>query len=345
MYLDHFRLKQYPFQLVPDPEFLYLGTDHSKAKAYLDYVVYNRDGFVVLTGEIGAGKTTLLHKFLGEMDKNVLAAKIFQTQLTATEFLQAVLVEFGLKPFHAKKVELMDMLNSFLVDRFLEGRQLVLVIDEAQDLSDEALEEVRLLSGLESQKEKIVHVILLGQPELRDRLNRPEMEQLNQRIRLRYHLSALSEQETTNYIRHRIQLAGATDREIFENNAFPVIYSYSGGIPRLINVLCDTALLCAFADGFPTVGETVAETAAQEMQWVPFAERQKRSPGVITKRSAGVNQTEEPNAWTARQSRAIFDRVDEMATRLSEIEGSVKEVAGLLRDHYGVPVKGAIRKR
>jgi type II secretory pathway predicted ATPase ExeA len=347
MYIDHFGLKQYPFQLVPDPDFLFLSTDHARAKAYLDYAVYNRDGFVVLTGEIGAGKTTLLHKFLAELDPNVLTAKIFQTQLNATEFLQAVLVEFGLNPFRATKVELMDMLNSFLLDRFVEGRQIVLIVDEAQNLPDDALEEIRLLSGLETQKEKILHVVLLGQSELRDRLNRRDMEQMNQRVRLRYHLSALTEEETGRYVSHRVSKASGTDRKLFESDSLPIIYHYSGGIPRLINVLCDTALVCAFAEGETSVSATAVKAAVEEMQWVPHAERQK--PGerellslAAESQEARLNGADGP--WSKAQTMTLLQTLGELSSRLADIDSGLKQVVNVLHERDQSRGKTPLRK-
>jgi type II secretory pathway predicted ATPase ExeA len=328
MYLDHFSLRQYPFQLVPDPEFLFMGPQHSHAKAYLDYAVYNRDGFVVVTGDVGTGKTTLLHKFLTELDANVLAAKIFQTQLTATEFLQAVLVEFGLNPFQAQKVELMDMLNTFLVDRFLEGRQIVLIVDEAQNLSDEALEEIRLLSGLETHKEKILHVILLGQPQLRDRLDNPHMEQFAQRVRLRYHIRALTETETGGYIHHRLEVAGAGSNDLFEAQVFPEIFRYTGGVPRLINVLCDTALVCGFADAHASVSPAVMDTAIKELGWVPFAERQKAHVKVSNPvPSAGASAAGAGVNLGNAQADALIFALNGVVGRLGEIESSLKGIA------------------
>ncbi len=277
MYLDFFALKEHPFQITPDSDFLYMSEAHARAKAYMDYAIRNKDGFVVITGEVGSGKTTLIRKLLSEFDDNVLVAKIFQTQLDETEFLQAVLVEFGLNPFNAKKVELMDMLSTFLIESFLQSKQLVLIVDEAQNLSPRVLEEIRMLSGLETQKQKILHVILVGQPELNNTLDSPELEQLLQRVRLRFHISALSEPETRNYIAHRLRKAGSGDREIFSEDTIPLIYQYSGGIPRLINTLCDTALMCAFADDLRVVAVNTVTAAIEELQWLPYSERVRRS--------------------------------------------------------------------
>jgi type II secretory pathway predicted ATPase ExeA len=240
----------------------------------MDYSVWNREGFVVITGDIGCGKTTLIQKLLSELnDENVLVAKIFQTQLDDVEFLQAVLVEFGLNPFGAKKVELMDMLNTFLIENFHKDKQAILIVDEAHNLSTRALEEIRMLSGLETHKEKILHVVLVGQPQLNDKLDSPEMEQLAQRVRLRFHLKPLSEEDTAEYIVHRLNVAGAKRQDIFEPGTAPMIYEYTGGIPRLINTLCDTALTCAYADNLETVSKVVVGTAADELQWLPYAKR------------------------------------------------------------------------
>src|SRR6267378_1748165 len=253
MYFKHFGLKAQPFQLTPDIGFLFMSEAHTRAKAYMDYTVWNREGFVVITGEIGCGKTTLIQKVLSELDENVVVAKIFQTQLDEVEFLQAMLVDFGLSPFNAKKVELLDMLNTFLLEQFVQGKQIVLIVDDAHNLSTKVLEEIRMLAGLETRKEKILHVILVGQP---------DMEQLIQRVKLRYDIPPLSEQELSQYILFRLSTAGSADRMLFLPQTFPVIYKYAGGTPRLINTLCDAALTCAYADNLPRVTAKVAEAAA-----------------------------------------------------------------------------------
>lgn len=278
MYLEFFGLQAHPFSITPDCDFLYMSESHARAKAYMDYTIRNKDGFVVITGEVGAGKTTLIRKLLSEFDASVRVAKLFQTQLDEVEFLQAVLVEFGLDPFHKTKVELMDMLASFLVESFRNGKQLVLIVDEAQNLGPRVLEEIRLLSGLETQKQKILHVILVGQPQLNATLDTPELEQLAQRVRLRFHIAALSERETGDYISHRLRVAGCT-RPLFAGDTLAQVHRYTGGIPRLINTLCDTALTCAFADDLPAVGRESVDAAIAELRWPPYAERPRRLSG------------------------------------------------------------------
>src|SRR4030088_396583 len=273
MYFKHFGLKAQPFQLTPDIGFLFMSEAHTRAKAYMDYTVWDREGLVVITGEIGCGKTTLFQKVLSELDENVVVAKIFQTQLDEVEFLQAMLVDFGLNPFNAKKVELLDMLNTFLLEQFVQGKQIVLIVDDAHNLSTKVLEEIRMLAGLETRKEKILHVILVGQPHLNETLDHPDMEQLMQRIKLRYYIRALSEQELGSYIRHRLSIVGVANRTLFPPETLPTVYKYAGGIPRLINTLCDTALTCADADSLPGIPAEVVGAAAKELQWSRHSER------------------------------------------------------------------------
>lgn len=286
MYLNFFGLTEQPFQLTPDSHFLYLSGGHMRAKAYMDYTVWKRDGFVVITGEIGAGKTTLIHKLLSEVEGDVKLIRIFQTQLNEVEFLQAMLIELGFESGHLKdhgKVELLSLLNTYLLDSYSQGKHVVLIVDEAQNLSPKVLEEIRMLSGLESEKEKILNIILVGQPELNDTLSRPDMEQLVQRIRLRFHVGALSQDETWEYIVHRLTVAGCTEGDIFDKDVLSLIYKYTGGIPRKINILCDTALICAFADSVKRVDETVMKEAINELQWQPVA---AKSPRPAQSRSA-----------------------------------------------------------
>ncbi|HET7202512.1 MAG TPA: AAA family ATPase [Steroidobacteraceae bacterium] len=272
MYLEHFKLRELPFRLSPDPAFLYPSQIHSRAKAYMESTIWFTDGFVVITGEIGSGKTTLIETFLKEIDQDVVVAQINQTQVSPIEFLQAVLAQFGFSPFRMRKAELLATLNNFLIEQYANGRKVLLVVDEAQNLTNKVLEEVRLLSGVETTKEKVLRIILAGQPELNVRLDSPELTQLRQRVRLRFHLNALTEQEMAAYVGHRLGVAGAT-YEIFEPDTFPLVYRYTGGIPRLINTLCDTSLLAAFAQDQPTVGVATVHEAIEELQWQEYHAR------------------------------------------------------------------------
>jgi len=275
MYLESFGLKEHPFRLSPDPRFLFLSKQHARARAYMESTVWFSDGFVVVTGEIGAGKTTLLEQFLGELDENVAVVRIHQTQLTAVQFLQSLLVQLGVRPFNMRKAELLDTLSSHLRELLAEGRRVVIVIDEAQNLDTTVLEEIRMLSDVGPGAGRVVSIILTGQPELNATLDSPALEQLAQRTRLRFHLKALSEPETGAYILHRLKIAGA-EREIFDPEVFPLVFRYTGGVPRLINTLCDTAMLVAFGEEHETVGPAEIREAIKELQWTDYASRTNR---------------------------------------------------------------------
>ncbi len=276
MYLDLFRLKELPFRLSPDPQFLYLSKHHARAKAYMESTIWFTDGFVVITGEIGSGKTTLIESFLRELDKDVVVAQINQTQISPIGFLQGLLVQFGFSPFKMNKAELLATINNFLVEQYAAGRKVVLVVDEAQNLSNRVLEEVRLLSGVETTKDKTLRIILAGQPELCDKLDSPELVQLAQRIRLRFHLTPLGRDDCIAYILHRLEVAGAQGRRIFSDAALALVQRYTGGVPRLINTLCDTAMMSAFAMDKDTVDDTEVRAAIDELQWVEYAARTNR---------------------------------------------------------------------
>ena len=266
-YLEHFKFKEQPFRLTPDPEFLYWSKQHARAKAYMESTIWLADGFVVITGEIGSGKTTLLQSFLSELGDDVVYAVVSQTQLSPSQFLQAVLTEFGFKPFNKRKVELLDMLNMFLIEQYSNNRKVLLIVDEAQNLSTKVLEEIRLLSGIETHKEKVLSIILAGQPELKETLDSPNLKQLVQRVRLRFHIGPLDKRETREYIAHRLSIAGRTEPGLFTEGCYELIHRYTGGVPRLINTLCDTALLCAFADGKTAVDEADMKAAVEELSW------------------------------------------------------------------------------
>jgi general secretion pathway protein A len=282
MYLEPFKLKELPFRLSPDPQFLYLSKQHARAKAYMESTIWFTDGFVVITGEIGAGKTTLIESFLKEVPADVVVAQINQTQVSAIDFLQAVLVQFGFSPFKMRKAELISTLNNFLIEQYAAGRKVLLIVDEAQNLSMRVLEEIRMLSGVETTKEKVLRIILAGQPELNHKLDAPELQQLTQRVRLRFHLQTLTEQETQGYIQHRLEVAGAGDRELFAPDTFTDIFRYTGGVPRLINTLSDTAMMAAFTADRGIVTRADIASAVAELQWQEYAARthqQAAEPG------------------------------------------------------------------
>jgi general secretion pathway protein A len=295
MYLDLFKLHELPFRLSPDPQFLYLSKQHARAKAYMESTIWFTDGFVVITGEIGAGKTTLIETFLRELQPDVVVAQINQTQLSPTAFLQTVLVQFGFTPFDMRKPEVLATLNQFLMEQHMSGRKVLLIVDEAQNLSHRVLEEIRMLSGVETTKEKALRIILAGQPELNEKLNSAELTQLAQRVRLRFHLAALSKAEMSAYIDHRLEVAGSQGRRIFAEDTYPVIYKYTAGVPRLVNTLCDTCMMAAFGHDKDVVTMQDLEAAVRELQWVEFAAGTNRMHV-----SANLEQVHTPQPATAQ---------------------------------------------
>lgn len=277
MYLNAFGFERHPFRVAPDIDFMYFSPGHARAKAYLEYALVSGDGFVVITGEIGSGKTTLLNRFVEDLDEQVLIARIDQTQLSERELLEAILVAFGEEPDARGKVSLMQQLREFLIDQAEQDRRVIIAIDEAQCLGYKSLEEIRLLSGIELHQVKVASLVLMGQPELDRMISSPELEQLAQRVRLRFHLGALTPEDSRSYLLHRISIAGCGRADLFSEDAFPVIYHYAGGIPRLINSLCDMALLTAFVDSQDQVTAEVVELAAKELGWVAYNERAHRT--------------------------------------------------------------------
>jgi general secretion pathway protein A len=319
MYLEPFKLKELPFRLSPDPQFLYLSKQHARAKAYMESTIWFTDGFVVITGEIGSGKTTLIESFLKEVPADVVVAQINQTQVSAIDFLQAMLVQFGFSPFKMRKAELISTVNNFLVEQYSAGRKVLLIVDEAQNLTMRVLEEIRLLSGVETTKDKVLRIILAGQPELNDKLDAPELAQLMQRVRLRFHLQTLSEPETRSYIQHRLDVAGAGDREIFAADTFAEVFRYCGGVPRLVNTLCDTAMMAAYTSDRSTVTRVDIIAAVRELQWVEYGARPQAQPAAETRVAAPVAAVE-PGAAMARLMVASEGRtVQEVTLRIGRL--------------------------
>jgi general secretion pathway protein A len=272
MYAPFFGLSKEPFSIAPDPRFLFMSEQHREALAHLLYGLGGGGGFVLLTGEIGAGKTTVCRCFLEQVPAHCAVAYIFNPKLTAIELLQTVCVEFGVAlPVHADSVKAhVDVLNSFLLAAHAQGRQAVLVIDEAQSLSADVLEQLRLLTNLETAERKLLQIVLIGQPELRDMLARPELEQLAQRVTARYHLGALNLAQTQQYIRHRLSVAGSSANLPFDEAAMVRIHQLSGGVPRRINLLADRALLGAYSQSQARADKSTVAQAAREV----FAQKQ-----------------------------------------------------------------------
>ena len=265
MYNKFFGFKEKPFKLVPNPEYLFLSKSHEEALAHLTYAVSQGDGFVEMTGEVGTGKTTLCRVFLDGLDENVEAAYIFNPKLDALQLLKTINDEFNISSAPDNIKELIDILNVFLIEQKAAGKNIIVLIDEAQNLTKEVLEQLRLLSNLETTQDKLLQIILVGQPELGEMLGSHDLRQLGQRITIHCNLSPLSFQETTEYIRHRIALASHRAGPPFDRTAYRAIYKYSRGIPRLINIACDRILLNAFSRNSYNVTGSIAKEAIKEL--------------------------------------------------------------------------------
>ena len=280
MYLSFFGLNEKPFAITPDPRYLYLSERHAEALAHLLYGINEAGGFVQLTGEVGTGKTTIVRSLLAQTPKNAEIALILNPRMTATEFLLTICEEIGIGVPDASMEslkDLVDVLSHYLLRAHAAGRRVVLVVDEAQNLAPEVLEQVRLLTNLETNTQKLLQIILIGQPELRELLGRNELRQLAQRITGRYHLHPLSRDESAAYVRHRLRVAGATT-DIFSGTALSEVYRLSVGVPRVINVICDRALLGAYSMDSHKVTATLVRHAASEVfgkriapNWLPWA--------------------------------------------------------------------------
>jgi len=248
MYEEFYGLTAPPFSITPDPRYLFFSQRHREAFDHMLFGITQRKGFIQITGEVGAGKSTLCRAVLEQLGKRYATALILNPVLTGIQLLRAILHEYGLDDRGNDRVRLMQRLNEFLLERAREGKDVVLFVDEAQDLSNELLEEVRLLSNLETDDRKLLQIVLVGQTELRKRLQRPELRQLRQRITVRYHLGPIGRDETESYIFHRLTVAGSNGRPTFSPAAIRAIRRHSRGVPRLINALCDKALLAGYVE-------------------------------------------------------------------------------------------------
>ncbi len=266
MYEAFYSLRELPFRLTPDPDYLYLSAHHREALGHLLYGIREGSGFVAVTGEIGTGKTTLLRTLLRDLEPDTTVAYLFNPALSDVELLQTINSELGLTASSSSKKELVDELNRFLVAQKLAGKRVVVIVDEAQDLLPATLEQLRLLSNLETETEKLLQIVLVGQPELRAMLRRSDLAQLNQRITVRWHLEPLDRQETERYVRHRLRVAGGSPAsEILTRGALRRIYRFSGGVPRLVNIAAHRALLAGYASERRTVDHRTAARALGEL--------------------------------------------------------------------------------
>jgi general secretion pathway protein A len=267
MYERFYGLRERPFALSPDPEYLFLGRARREALGYIRYGIEGQTGFIVLTGDIGCGKTTLLQTVIAGLDRQTTVARIVSTMLTSRELVDAILLEFGLEvpPGRGKPHAIRD-LATFLVEQRVEGKLSLLAIDEAQNLDPAALEELRMLSNLETEKSKLLQIVLVGQPSLRNLIAMPELEQLRQRVTVSYHLEPLDQEETEAYINHRLRCAALDTPVVFPRAVTDVIHRHSTGVPRRINIICDAILLFGYGESRPAVDLELAQIVMQELE-------------------------------------------------------------------------------
>jgi len=266
MYLEYYNLNEMPFNITPDPRFLYFAPHHKEAYDHMLYGISNRKGFIELTGEVGSGKTTLCRAVLSALNNSVETALILNPSLTETQLLRAMLNDFGLEIRGRDRLSYIETLNEFLLNKNKQGANVALLIDEAQDLTPQVMEQVRLLSNLETDQHKLIQIVLCGQPELKERLARPDLRQLRQRITIRYHIPPLSLEETGAYINHRLEVAGANGRISFEKMALKKIYKFAKGCPRLINAVCDHALLAGYVQNTNSINASCVDRAMKQLE-------------------------------------------------------------------------------
>ncbi|PTT79374.1 ATPase [Pelomonas sp. HMWF004] len=331
MYEAFYGLSSKPFQLSPDPNFYFGSKQHRRAKAYLDYGVLRNDGFIVITGEIGAGKTTLLRGLLDSLNRsNVVIGNVVTTQLDAEDTLRMVGAAFGVRVKDAPKSELLMTLEAFFVNQITQGKRCLLIVDEAQNLSARAVEELRMLSNFQFANQSLLQTFLVGQPEFRSILQKPEMEQFRQRVAATCHIGPLDEDETQRYMEHRLKCAGSTGKPTFEHEAFPAIHKASNGIPRRINRLCDRLLLLGFMQGRShlTLADVkeVLRDIAQESEVPRNADAPDSAPARLP--------DSRPGALDVAPSGLGALDLTRIKLGIAEAEGLSSELAALTGEHH-----------
>ena len=317
MYEKYFQLRERPFALSPDPEYLYPSRGHQEALSYLRYGVEGHAGFVVITGEIGSGKTTMLQALLGRLDRNITVARLVNTMLDPRELLEAIVLDFGIDPTGMGKPILLQRLAEFLVQQRQAGRLTLLVIDEAQNLSLPALEEIRMLSNLETEKSKLIQIIMIGQPELREKLSLPQLTQLRQRITVSYHLEPLDADETANYVNHRLKRASIGSPITFPRDVTDLIHVRSRGIPRIINVIADATLLFAYGIDRRDIDIATAGEALEELD----------ATGVLASYQHEGEEAAHATTVSVAETEEAMRLADEMRRREQELLSRERELS------------------
>lgn len=268
MYLQFYKLAEKPFSVTSDPNFLFLSRRHRDAISHMQYGIQERMGFLEITGEIGTGKTTLCKALLNALDEHTKTAFILNSNLSEIQLLEAIVQDFGIQLKNKNKLTMLNALNKFLLEQLELNNNAVLIVDEAQNLKPSILEQIRLLSNLETEKEKLLQIVLVGQPELREKLASSSLAQLRQRIAIRYHISPLDKDEIPGYILHRLDIAGSEGRNFFDTDAMGEIYKFSRGIPRLINIICDKSLLAGYIAEKKAIDSIIVKRCAKEIEGI-----------------------------------------------------------------------------
>jgi len=307
MYESFYGMKEKTFNLNPDPDYLYMSQGHENTYTHLEYAIAENKGFVVITGEIGSGKTTLINYLLYNLQLDIQIGLINNTNIAPSQFLRMICREFEIEVNGKDKVGAMDAFQDFLLRKYSEKNRVLLIIDEAQNLSPKTMEEIRMLSNLEAEKDHLIQMILVGQPELKYKLQRKDMQQLAQRVTVHCHLDGLSQDEVGEYIRHRLKVGESENLDLFDDEAIDAIYENSAGIPRLINILCDTALVYGFADGLKVIDKGILQNVIEE----------RESSGIFS----GINQGEQKVIKTLSGEGAVSAKMDD---RLLLMEGRMQ---------------------
>jgi len=325
MYENFYSLKEKPFQIVPNPEYLYMSPIHENALTYLEYGLMENVGFILLTGEVGTGKTTLVRHIMNQFESEKEIAVVFNTNVSPDELIRLILQSFDLDPGPKGKTENIEVLYQFLIDRYARNKPVLLIIDEAQNLSDAAIEEIRMLSNLQGDDQNLIQVMLVGQPELKNRLQQPGHSPFAQRIAVNFFLSGLTEKETESYIFHRLKKAGGRPG-IFSAEAVKLIYQTSRGIPRTINLLCDTALVYGFGYEFETIDATVIEQVIKDRGGMGLTVETE------TKKGAVSSYDEQIHAENRDRLQRVEDGLDSMKR---QVEYVTKETARFEKEIKG----------
>lgn len=307
MYESFYGLKEKPFRMAPDPRYLYMSREHRGALTYLEYGLMEDVGFILLTGEVGSGKTTLIRHLLKGISKEILTAVIFNTNFSGGELLDLILQSFDLTPAKEGKTKTLETLYEFLIQKYSEGKRMLLVIDEAQNLSREALDEVRMLSNLQSDDESLLQIMLVGQPELRVKLRQPQFSSFSQRVAVQYHLPPLTPEEVKGYIAHRLKKAGGRP-QLFRPEAVEMISRASGGIPRMVNLLCDAALVYGFGYELKIIGTPVIKQVIKDRGGIGIAQ------------ASGDHAAPPPEDKEDGDENPVLSRIEELEAKTAKIQ-------------------------